>query len=236
VGALCYCMGIHEAAWPSERLEVMGDSVGKEHPEWVLGLEQAPRWCSTSWNLAVPEVKQHILQLVTETCRQADWDGVELDWQRHAFHLPAADAYRPLYPHRSDAGDPRRHRCDRRRERATLLRCCTSGDHLRILSPQRLRRRDLGATVCATSSSPVAIRAPTRGRKWSASSSCANPTASPSTTVSTPTAGSRRGDCVRTASDGWIGFEVLPTTVWPAALTGSTSSTGTAAVTRIVPC
>lgn len=68
MGALCYCMGIHEAAWPSERLEVMGDSVGrrydsvatmrhpaaadlptarrpgltalrKEHPEWVLGLE-----------------------------------------------------------------------------------------------------------------------------------------------------------------------------------------------------
>ena len=69
----------------------------KEHPEWVLGLEQAPGWCSTSWNLAVPEVRQHILQLVTEACRQADWDGVELDWQRHAFHLPADDAYRLRY-------------------------------------------------------------------------------------------------------------------------------------------
>jgi hypothetical protein len=168
VGALCWCMGIHEATWPSEGLEVVGDSMGrrydsvrrmlhvesiraffergddlygalvargrelgiqvlasvrmndnhfwdlrpadlataqkpeltamrKEHPEWVLGLEQAPGWCSTSWNLAVPEVRQHILQLVTEACRQADWDGVELDWQRHAFHLPADDAYRLRY-------------------------------------------------------------------------------------------------------------------------------------------
>ncbi len=45
----------------------------------------------------MPEVRQHILQLVTEACRQADWDGVELDWQRHAFHLPADDAYRLRY-------------------------------------------------------------------------------------------------------------------------------------------
>ena len=27
VGALCWCMGIHEATWPSERLDVVGDSV-----------------------------------------------------------------------------------------------------------------------------------------------------------------------------------------------------------------
>ena len=168
VGALCWCMGIHEATWPSERLDVVGDSVGrrydsvrtmrhvesiraffargadlygalvargrelgvqvlasvrmndnhfwdllpadlstakqseltalrKEHPEWLLGLEQAPGWCSTSWNMAVPEVRQHILQRVVEACQQAEWDGVELDWQRHAFHLPADDAYRLRY-------------------------------------------------------------------------------------------------------------------------------------------
>jgi len=168
VGALCWCMGIHEATWPSEGLEMIGDSVGrchdsvramrhvesiraffergedpygalvargrelgvqvlasvrmndnhfwelrpgdlptavqseltplrKEHPEWVLGLEQAPGWCSTSWNMAVPQVREHILQLVAEACRQAEWDGVELDWQRHAFHLPADDAYRLRY-------------------------------------------------------------------------------------------------------------------------------------------
>ena len=45
----------------------------------------------------MPQVREHVLQLVTEACRQADWDGVELDWQRHAFHLPADDAYRLRY-------------------------------------------------------------------------------------------------------------------------------------------
>ena len=32
-----------------------------------------------------------------EACKLADWDGVELDWQRHAFHLPEEDAYRLRY-------------------------------------------------------------------------------------------------------------------------------------------
>jgi hypothetical protein len=168
VGALCWCMGIHEATWPSEKLEMVGDSTArrydsvrsmrhaesiraffergedlygalvargrdlgiqvlasvrmndnhfwglrpadlptatqsdltvlrKQHPDWLLGLEQAPQWCATSWNFAVPEVRAHVLQLVTEACRQAEWDGVELDWQRHAFHLPDDDAYRLRY-------------------------------------------------------------------------------------------------------------------------------------------
>ena len=168
VGALCWCMGIHEATWPSRKLDMVGDSTArrydsvrsmrhtesiraffergddpygalvtrgqelgvhvlasvrmndnhfwdlrptdlhaatrpgltalrKQHPEWLLGLEQAPEWCSTSWNIAVPEVREHILQLVTEACRQAEWDGVELDWQRHAFHLPDDDTYRLRY-------------------------------------------------------------------------------------------------------------------------------------------
>ena len=42
--------------------------------------------------------------------------------------------------------------------------------------------------------------------------------------------------CMGIHEAAWPSVEVLPTTVWPAALTGSTSSTGTAAVTRIVPC
>ena len=168
VGALCWCMGTHEATWPSKVVEMVGDSIGrkydsarqmhhaeniramfergedacggmvqrgrqlgmavyasirmndnhfwdlvpddlaglvrsdltqmrKEHPEWLLGVEQAPRWASTSWNMAIPQVRQHILDLVREACLLADWDGVELDWQRHAFHLPADDAYRLRY-------------------------------------------------------------------------------------------------------------------------------------------
>jgi len=167
VGALCWCIALHEATWPSEYLDVTGDSTDrryasartlhhvenirgffergedpygalvargleqgiavyasvrmndnhfwdlrptdlatttrneltplrKQHPEWLLG-DDAPGWCSTSWNLAIPEVRSHILRLVTEACRQADWDGVELDWQRHAFHLPADHAYRLRY-------------------------------------------------------------------------------------------------------------------------------------------
>ena len=168
VGALAWCMGLHEASWPSEQLEMVGDSVNrrydsvramhhneniraffergedlygalisrgkdlgiatyaslrindnhfwdllpadlatttraeltplrKQHPEWLLGTEHAPAWTSTSWNLAIPAVRQHMLMLVTEACRQADWDGVELDWQRHAFHLPDDQAYRLRY-------------------------------------------------------------------------------------------------------------------------------------------
>ncbi|MEE3371164.1 MAG: hypothetical protein VX346_17660 [Planctomycetota bacterium] len=69
----------------------------KEHPQWCLGAEQAPRWFAASWNMAVPEVRQHRLQYITEALDLADWDGVELDWQRHGFHLPATDAYRLRY-------------------------------------------------------------------------------------------------------------------------------------------
>ena len=168
VGALCWCVGVHEVPWPSQQLDVVGasterryDSVqtmrhteniraffergddlygalvqrGRElgmavlpslrmndnhfwdlrpgdlgglqrseltplrqqHPEWLLGEEQAPGWASTSWNMAIPQVRTYVLQRVVEACRLADWDGVELDWQRHAFHLPADDAYRLRY-------------------------------------------------------------------------------------------------------------------------------------------
>lgn len=69
----------------------------KDHPEWVLGIGNAPRWAVTSWNMAIPEVREHILTRITEACAQADWDGVEIDWQRHAFHLPEHDAYRLRY-------------------------------------------------------------------------------------------------------------------------------------------
>ena len=69
----------------------------KDHPEWVLGVGNAPRWAATSWNMAIPEVKEYKLKHITEACQQADWDGVEIDWQRHAFHLPEHDAYRLRY-------------------------------------------------------------------------------------------------------------------------------------------
>jgi hypothetical protein len=69
----------------------------KEHPEWCLGPKNAPKWFAASWNFAVPEVREHRFQHITEVARLADWDGIELDWQRHAFHLPLDAAYRLRY-------------------------------------------------------------------------------------------------------------------------------------------
>ena len=37
------------------------------------------------------------LALIAETCRRYDWDGLEIDWQRHPFHLPQEHAYRLRY-------------------------------------------------------------------------------------------------------------------------------------------
>jgi hypothetical protein len=168
VGAHFWCIGEHEAKWPSKTMEMVGDSenrvyssvrsmrhiegvramfergenpyqamverghelglhvyasvrmndnhfnglqleemphavtegltkLRKEHPEWCLGPRQAPKWFAASWNFAIPEVREHRFQHVSEVSRLADWDGIELDWQRHAFHLPLDDAYRLRY-------------------------------------------------------------------------------------------------------------------------------------------
>lgn len=67
-----------------------------EHPEWTLGTSTTP-WFATSWNLSVPEVRQHLFDAIVELCERADWDGVELDWQRHGFHLPEDEAFRLRY-------------------------------------------------------------------------------------------------------------------------------------------
>ena len=69
----------------------------KDHPQWCLGPKQAPPWFAASWNMAIPEVREHCFQFISEALQQADWDGVELDWQRHGFHLPADDAHRLRY-------------------------------------------------------------------------------------------------------------------------------------------
>eukprot|EP01051_Picozoa_sp_SAG22_P000307 SAG22_NODE_7_length_40155_cov_25.241356_20_plen_176_part_00 len=46
---------------------------------------------------AVPEVREHLLAAIVELAERADWDGLELDWQRHAFHLPQDTAYTLRY-------------------------------------------------------------------------------------------------------------------------------------------
>lgn len=68
----------------------------RQHPEWLLG-DQTSEWYAASWNMSIPEVREHRLAHVREACERYDWDGVELDWQRHAFHLPEDDAYRQRY-------------------------------------------------------------------------------------------------------------------------------------------
>ncbi len=67
-----------------------------EHPEWVLG-EETLEWFALSWNMSVPEIREHRFAYIKELCSLYDCDGVELDWQRHAFHLPLDDAYRLRY-------------------------------------------------------------------------------------------------------------------------------------------
>ena len=57
-----------------------------EHPEWVLG-DRTSEWFALSWNMAIPEIRQRRFRHVEEVCLRYDWDGVELDWQRHAFHF-----------------------------------------------------------------------------------------------------------------------------------------------------
>ena len=67
-----------------------------DHPEWLLGPQTLP-WSAAAWDFSVPQVREHKLALIAETCRRYDWDGLEMDWQRHPFHLPQEHAYRLRY-------------------------------------------------------------------------------------------------------------------------------------------
>ena len=67
-----------------------------EHPEWLLG-DRTTEWFALSWDMSVPEVREHRYAHIEEICRLYDWDGVELDWQRHAFHFPDDFGYRLRY-------------------------------------------------------------------------------------------------------------------------------------------
>ena len=75
-----------------------GTKIRQDHPEWLLGPEDVPEQRGIgSWNMAIPEVRDHKLSYIKEACQQADWDGVELDWQRHPFHFPENHGYRLRY-------------------------------------------------------------------------------------------------------------------------------------------
>ena len=88
--------GLQLEDMPKTRMEGL-TQFRKDHSEWCLGPERAPPWFAASWNMAIPEVREHRFTYIREALAQADWDGVELDWQRHGFHLPVDDAYRLRY-------------------------------------------------------------------------------------------------------------------------------------------
>ena len=75
-----------------------GTQLRRDHPEWLLDVDDVAEWRPIgSWNMAIPEVREHRLSYIREACLQADWDGVELDWQRHPFHVPQNYGYRLRY-------------------------------------------------------------------------------------------------------------------------------------------
>ena len=137
--------------WDIDSLEAMQTSksqgltdMRRQHPEWCLG-DDAPNWCTTSWNMAIPEVREHKLDLIEQSCRLADWDGVELDWQRHAFHLPGKHEYRMRYAltdlQRAIRPDDR---CPRRRARDAVPGGGEGRRYVGGVQEHRLRRRDVG--------------------------------------------------------------------------------------------
>ncbi len=68
----------------------------RDHPELLLG-DQVPAWFATSWDYSHARVRQHRLDMVCELAENYDFDGIELDWQRHAHHLPVHHAFRRRY-------------------------------------------------------------------------------------------------------------------------------------------
>ena len=62
----------------------------------LLG-DTVPAWFATSYDYSHAEVREHRLAMVAEVAENYDFDGIELDWQRHAHHLPVAEAYRLRY-------------------------------------------------------------------------------------------------------------------------------------------
>jgi hypothetical protein len=68
----------------------------RDHPELLLG-NQAPSWFATSYDYTHQRVREHRLEMIREVAENYDFDGIELDWQRHAHHLPVEHAFRRRY-------------------------------------------------------------------------------------------------------------------------------------------
>ena len=68
----------------------------RSHPEYLLG-DRAGEWFALSFDFAISEVRERRFNTIKELCENSDWDGVELDWQRHAFHFDEDYGYRMRY-------------------------------------------------------------------------------------------------------------------------------------------
>ena len=67
-----------------------------DNPELLLG-DKTSEWFQLSWNFEHEKVRKHKMDHVKEVCELYDWDGIELDWQRHPFHFPKDNGYRLRY-------------------------------------------------------------------------------------------------------------------------------------------
>jgi hypothetical protein len=68
----------------------------REHPEYLIG-DRTSEWFALSYDFSIAAVRQHRFDSIKEICELYNWDGVELDWQRHAFHFDEDYGYRFRY-------------------------------------------------------------------------------------------------------------------------------------------
>ena len=68
----------------------------REHPGYLLG-DRISEWFALSYDFSIAEVRQHRFDSIKEICELYEWDGVELDWQRHGFHFDEDYGYRFRY-------------------------------------------------------------------------------------------------------------------------------------------
>jgi hypothetical protein len=64
-------------------------AIKKQHPDWII---RDIHW-SGDWNYAVPEVRQFNLEVLREVAHDYDFDGMQLDFTRHAPILPPGEEW-----------------------------------------------------------------------------------------------------------------------------------------------
>lgn len=67
-----------------------GWMIGNErYPYWSVGATRGSRnWYQYALNFAIPEVRQHALEVIDSQLEWFDVDGIELDWQRQIWCFP----------------------------------------------------------------------------------------------------------------------------------------------------